>query len=260
MYQLIYDGQAWFDYACRFPPSEFGSQTSTSLWGSSPTAVWGTGVQGVLFRYNGSHWNDWIFQHSGIPFDLDDLWGTSAANIYAVGERGSMLHYNGSAWVPVASIPTLQRLNAVWGSGANDIFAVGDWGTILHYNGTAWSLMNSGVFTHLYDVWGSSASNVYTVGSEGTVLHYDGVGWSGENVQTSMDLYAVWGAPEGLPVWAGGSGNQILVLEYRTWINFSSGKCVPIISHCFNFSTWLYNQYNNIHLPYHRKRRKKRYG
>ena len=29
------------------------------------------------------------------------------------------------------------------------------------------------------------------------------------------------GVPRGgLPVWAGGSGNQILVLEYRTWINF----------------------------------------
>ena len=102
------------------------------------STVWGTGVQGALFRYSGGHWEDWIFQHSGIPFDLADLWGTSAANIYAVGQRGSILHYNGSAWVPETSIPTLQRLNAAWGSSASDIFAVGDLGTIVHYNGSAW--------------------------------------------------------------------------------------------------------------------------
>jgi photosystem II stability/assembly factor-like uncharacterized protein len=218
MYQVVYDGHTWIDYACRFPPPEYGNQHGTSLWGSSPTNVWGTGVQGALFRYSGDHWDYWIFQHSGIPFDLDSLWGTSASNIYAVGERGSILHYDGSTWVQQATDLTVQRLNAVWGSGPSDIFAVGDWGVILHFNGTAWTVMNSDSLAHLYGVWGNSATNVYAVGSEGIIFHYNGAAWSAENSHTTMDLYSVWGPPGGFPVWAAGSGSQILVLEYRTYL------------------------------------------
>lgn len=215
-YILHFDGQSWTDYACRFAPSEFGNQIGTSLWGSSPTDIWGTGVQGTLFRYNGAQ--DWIFQASGISFDLVDLWGTSSDNIYAVGERGSIFRYNGAVWSPQTGIPTIQRLNAAWGSGPNDIYAVGDWGVILHFNGIQWSARSSGTYAHLYGVWGTSASNVYAVGSEGTILHYNGSVWSPENSHSDMDLYAVWGLPGGWPVWAGGSGSQILVREYRTFV------------------------------------------
>ena len=215
-YMLHYDGQSWTDYACKFAPPEFGNQIGTSLWGSSPTDIWGTGVQGGLFRYDGPY--EWIFQASGTPFDLTDLWGTSSDHIFAVGERGSIYRYNGAAWSPQTGIPTIQRLNAVWGSDPNDIFAVGDWGVILHFNGAAWSVMNNASLAHLYGVWGTSASNVYAVGSEGTILHYNGSVWSPENSHSDMDLYAVWGLPEGWPVWAAGSGSQILVREFRAFV------------------------------------------
>jgi hypothetical protein len=112
---------------------------------------------------------------------------------------------------------TMQRLNAVWGSGPSDIIVVGDWDEILHFNGSAWSEMESGTLAQLYGVWGNSASNVYAVGTQGTILHYNGTAWSAQDSRTSMDLYSVWGPPSGFPVWAGGSGSQILSLDYRNY-------------------------------------------
>jgi hypothetical protein len=188
-YVLHYDGSQWA--AMLGVPQD---QVVTAVWGTSPTSLWATRIDGSVIHYDGS---SWTFSGLPTPARLESIFGTSATDIYAVGYNfpsataGYVYHFDGSSWQLV--LTTSLALSRVWASGASDVWAVGDAGLVLHYDGTAWSQVATPTTAVLRGVWGTSSSDVMAVGERGTILHYDGSAWSQMTSPTTFDLWGVWG-------------------------------------------------------------------
>ena len=174
-----------------------GSDTVTSIWGSSADDVWMTADNSVYVSYErgmtlhgtprdaggkeAGPLDDrlaWTPVDSQSSLTLESVWGSSANDVWAVGGGGNIRHFvtGDIRWQEVVS-PTKETLRSVWGSGPKDIWAVGDNGTIIHWDGTSFKASTAqfpiGIKPRLNGIWGSGPDDVWIVG-DGVVLHYTG--------------------------------------------------------------------------------------
>jgi hypothetical protein len=71
------------------------SQSLYSVWGSSASDVWATGVQGVAVHYVGGKWSVQSPASTGLIWSVS---GTSAGNVYAIDSNGALFHFDGTSW------------------------------------------------------------------------------------------------------------------------------------------------------------------
>ena len=148
------------DYVWNIDSVDYGSLPGTiqleSIWGSSPTDVWGA---------NGD-----------APDVRDCLW-----------------HYDGVKWTrategtPITEFTGNKVVYAVWGSAQNNVWAFGRKinqnvlsAFIMHYDGNQWTDATpanvAALSSHLYDVTLHAANNIWVGGYE-YALHYSGSNW-----------------------------------------------------------------------------------
>lgn len=159
-----FDGTAWTE------PHHGSHLPTMAIWGQDTSSLWEVGVQGLVNRWDGHHW-----QRLGADYGPNyfGVWGSSPSDVWVVGSAGSIVRWSGDKSVPVAS-GTKNDLYAVHGFGERDVWAAGAAGTILHWQGTAWALATSPSPNALLGAWGSSASDIWLVGENGVVLHHSG--------------------------------------------------------------------------------------
>ena len=143
-----------------------GSHLPTmALWGLDSSSLWEVGLQGMVNRWDGHHW-----QRVGgeVGPNFFGVWGHAANDVWVVGSAGSIVHWSG----PPTTVPsgTTNDLHAVRGFGAQDVWAVGDQGTILHWQGSAWAPSKSPAPNALLGIWGANARDIWLVGENGIVL------------------------------------------------------------------------------------------
>ena len=154
-----FDGSTWTE------PHHGSHLPTMALWGADSSNLWEVGLQGMVNRWDGHHW-----QRAGgeVGPNFFGIWGSAANDVWVVGSSGAIVHWNDTP-TPVAS-GTKNDLHAVRGFGAKDVWAVGDQGTILHWQGSAWVSSKSPSPNALLSVWGASARDLWIVGENGVVL------------------------------------------------------------------------------------------
>lgn len=162
---------------------------SRAIWGAASDAIYAVGVNGSIYRYNGS-WSPMTAPAQTAT--LLGVHGTAANDVWAVGLGGGILRYNGT-WSKVTSNTTTDLL-AVWAATTTDAVAVGLGGTIMRWNGATWASVASGTTNDLRGVWGFASNDIWVVGDAGTVLHWNGTAWTAVASGTSRTLRGVWGA------------------------------------------------------------------
>jgi hypothetical protein len=157
-----FDGKTWTE------PHHGSHLPTMALWGLQSSSLWEVGLQGMVNRWDGHHWQR-IGGESGPNFF--GVWGSAANDVWVVGSGGSIAHFRGEKPTIVSS-GTTNDLHAVRGFAENDVWAVGDQGTILHWQGSLWAPFDSPSPSALLSVWGTSARDVWIVGENGAVLHH----------------------------------------------------------------------------------------
>jgi len=155
-----FDGKTWTE------PHHGSHLPTMALWGLDSSALWEVGLQGMVNRWDGHHWQR-VGGELGPNFFA--VWGNTARDVWIVGSAGAIVHWGDTP----TTVPsgTTNDLHAVRGFGEKDVWAVGDQGTILHWQGSAWAPSTSPSPSALLGVWGASASDVWIVGENGVVLH-----------------------------------------------------------------------------------------
>lgn len=157
-----FDGSSWTE------PHHGSHLPTMGLWGLDSSNLWEVGLQGMVNRWDGHHWQR-VGGEEGPNFF--GVWGSSANDVWIVGSAGAIVHWAGGAPTTVPS-GTSNDLHAVRGFSEKDVWAVGDQGTILHWRGTAWAPSPSPSPNALLAVWGASARDVWLVGENGVVLRH----------------------------------------------------------------------------------------
>lgn len=148
------------DYVWSIDSIDYGNLPSLiqleSIWGSSPTDVWGVNgdafdVRDCLWHYDGVKWSR---ATEGTPITSGNgnkvvysVWGTAQNNVWAFGRKRNfgtltafIMHYNGSQWIDATptNVAALNiNLYCVYGTAANNIW-VGGYEYALHYDGSNW--------------------------------------------------------------------------------------------------------------------------
>lgn len=157
-----FDGTTWTE------PHHGSHLPTMAVWGLDASSLWEVGLQGMINRWDGHHW-----QRVGgeLGPNFFGVWGSAANDIWIVGSAGTIAHSSGEKPATVAS-GTTNDLHAVRGFSAEDVWAVGAQGTILHWQGSVWVPFSSPSPNALLGIWGSSARDVWLVGENGVVLHH----------------------------------------------------------------------------------------
>jgi hypothetical protein len=211
-------------------------------------AVGGSGVQGVITRFDGTAWH----LNSTSDFtNFTGVWGSGPSDVWAVGnpygaisdtESNSIVHFLGSLWNPVPdNAPTDQAkvLASVWVANAADAWAASYGGPLLHWNGTAWAPSSSppsGYFTH---VWGRASDDVWAAGPG--IFHFDGKSWASQGVQAQLNAVggAIAASSDAQGVWAA-SGRAIFELIPGTQLTCQAiggtcGSSCPAAGHLSDY-------------------------
>jgi List-Bact-rpt repeat protein/parallel beta helix pectate lyase-like protein/thrombospondin type 3 repeat protein len=211
---LHFDGTGW----STVDPGFTIADRLWDVWGASASNVFIVGEMGVVYRYNGSTWED-MSGISGTQATLVSLWGATANKVFAAGSGGTVIRYDGGSWNPMIGVDAT-NLRDIWGTSGSDVFVVGTGGTIWHYDAVVpdeWMAQTSNTSEFLTGVSGTSGSDVVAVGAVGTVQRYDGT-WTAETDSlTQVDLYGVWGAAEN-EVFAVGGAETILFYDGAIWM------------------------------------------
>lgn len=149
------------DYVWSIDSIDYGNLPSLiqleSIWGSSPTDVWGANgdaadVRDCLWHYDGVKWSratdDTPITSGNGNKVVYSVWGTAQNNVWAFGRKinqgtlsAFIMYYDGSQWID-ATPPNVAALNinlyCVYGKAANNIW-VGGYEYALHYDGSVWN-------------------------------------------------------------------------------------------------------------------------
>ena len=157
-----FDGVAWTE------PHHGSHLPTMALWGLNSSDLWEVGLQGMVNRWDGQHW-----QRIGGELGPNFLgvWGSAANDVWVVGSGGATVHWAGPTPTIVPS-GTTNDLHAVRGFNAQDVWAVGDQGTILHWQGSTWAISSRPPPASLLALWGPSARELWIVGENGLVLRH----------------------------------------------------------------------------------------
>ncbi len=175
-----YDGTSW---TLQTPSGQDKCSNISSVWGSSASEVFASGLHGLVLRRAGGKWqiiSDYNAKYWS--WNFHGLWGTSPTNVFSaaklgkvtsVTRMGAVFRYDGAALTK--SLPDLKKaqLGSVWGTSPTDVYAVGQNFTIQRYDGAKWSAMATGAKGDdrgdLFSVGANKAGDVYAVGKYGTI-------------------------------------------------------------------------------------------
>ncbi len=150
-----------------------------SMWGSSPSDVWGASIRAADLRnsfwhYDGKKWSRAIFDTPlSIPGNgsiiIGGVWGTAQNNVWGFGLRQHsnpewfepfVMKYDGTTWTEVFGDRNNMPLGieAIRGINENE-FWVAAYGNITHYNNGVWKRYSLGTL-NIYAI-AKIGSNVY---------------------------------------------------------------------------------------------------
>ncbi|NMC69778.1 MAG: hypothetical protein GYA57_06875 [Myxococcales bacterium] len=157
-----FDGTTWRS-------ATFGSVRLRGLWGYRNNDLWGVGLGGQIWHWDGTRW---VESDSGTTYDLYAVHGTGSSAVRAVGAGGRETTYSGFRWTASSVGVTTSALYGYYARSATEAWAVGASGTIVRRDGSVWKLYAPSPTSYdLYSV--HSAGNViFAVGAGGTVLTY----------------------------------------------------------------------------------------
>lgn len=164
-----------------------------SIWGSSPSDVWGANgdaadVRDCFWHFDGIKWarateGTPITEYTGNKV-IYSVWGTAQNNVWAFGRKinqgyvsAFIMHYDGNLWTDVT--PTnlaslIAPLYCVYGISENNIW-VGGYEYVINYNGNSWttykiadslivgSISGNGkfIYANAYSPWGKNIQSIY---------------------------------------------------------------------------------------------------
>jgi len=193
------------------------NQNLYSVWGSSATAVWAVGAQGVAVFYNGT---SWVVKS---PPSLATLWsvhGTAANNVFAAGDSGQVYKWNGTAWSVAATLPSGVTQAGVFVDGPDSLWVAGSkpsYFTSLYRVVSGTVTLVGSAFEELDNgggaaVWANSPTDVWAAIQDGYPAHYDGTSVTNE---TGAGI-------NGDAIWASSATN--LLIGGRTFIQQWNGS------------------------------------
>ncbi len=134
---------------------QFGFQSLTSIWGSSPNDVWIVGDAATyvnkIWHYDGTKWKNYLLDQYAEPISVH---GISSSEIWMVTTESDVWKYDGIKWSKFTTIVPdgYKRIlfEDIYGY-RNNLYAVGiaekqdgDYtGVIVHYNGSKWEVLNT---------------------------------------------------------------------------------------------------------------------
>lgn len=182
---LHFNGNTWKEN------SDTGGSNFKSIWGSKPTGMWVTGVNGIgsysqpavmeyLWRDN---WN--VIMTDPKKRFFCSIWGVSKNEMYFGGENGQVVRLHNLYFIDLPRVPTDKIICSLWGTDGNNLYAVDTGGGAFWFNGGVWHPIKGDCKTKFRAVSGSSASDVYLVGhpfplpenQDESVFHFDGKKW-----------------------------------------------------------------------------------
>jgi photosystem II stability/assembly factor-like uncharacterized protein len=102
-----------------------------SVWMNSMTDGWAGGRNGVMVRWNGSTWTEYVMPSTSW---IEDILFIAPDDGWAVGGWGYINHWNGTEWSLVNTPLSSGWLNGIDMLSLTEGWAVGDNGTILRYS------------------------------------------------------------------------------------------------------------------------------
>ncbi len=211
--------------------SVFSTPSTTTLldiWGTSSTNIYAAGINGTLWRYDGSGWAE---IDTGVSDNVLAIDGLSDGSFWVTTNGAQILFSNGNAFGE--SPPSLGDLRAAW--AADNIARYYVAGRQLYgqrFNLTGWvtfAAANGSFDQIVNDMWGSSSSNVYAAATGGRVLRTTGGAWLTTTVSAAFNMKAIWGT----------SSSNIFLFGY----NFSNSPAFQSAYWRFDGTTWTLRQY-----------------
>jgi len=172
------------------------NQNLYSVWGSSATAVWAVGAQGVAVFYNGTQW---VVKSPPSLATLYSVHGTAANNVFAAGNSGKIYKWDGTAWSVAATLPCGVLQAGVFVDGPDTLWVGGSTGSYF----TSLYRVESGIVTLVgsayesFDngggaaVWANSPTDVWVDIQDGYPAHYDGTMVT-NNTSATINGDAIW--------------------------------------------------------------------
>ena len=182
----------------------------TAIWGSSPSDIWTSGVDGTLFHFNGSAWQrkpSPVVIPPQIFFNLNSISGAGPDEAYMLGwtDDQSIVQNTyyffklqsgewsviDSAKVGGGKLEVKWGYEELWNSPWNTLYSVG--GGCFKWSGSKWEEMID-TSTYMESIHGSNENNLFMVGHFGQLWHYNGNDWLKlANVEFDDFTYnAVW--------------------------------------------------------------------
>ncbi|MBI5489042.1 MAG: hypothetical protein HY905_17035 [Deltaproteobacteria bacterium] len=186
----------------------------TAVWGSGPTDVWVSGLEGTLLHFDGTAWEQ---VDLGTTSWIESLGGTGPDDVCAGVRDRKLFCRDGGSWrrveLPVDDYfqvsdieagnggelfiaswtgPLLERRDGVWevverapldlgdiaAAGDGDLFAIGGLdGGVLRFHDDLWIAQGAPIEGDPHDVWAESGDDAYVVGGAADILHFDGEEW-----------------------------------------------------------------------------------
>ncbi len=173
------------------------NQSLYGVWGSSATAVWAVGAQGVAVFFNGAQW---VVKSPPSPATLYSVHGTAANNVFAAGDSGKVYKWSGAAWSVAATLPSGVVQAGVFVDGPDTLWVGGSTGSYftslyrvvngaVTLVGSAYESFDSGI--NGAAVWASSPTDVWVTIQDGYTAHYDGMTVT-NNPSTTVNGDAIW--------------------------------------------------------------------
>jgi hypothetical protein len=198
------------------------SQSLYSVWGSSASDVWATGVQGVAVHYVGGKWSVQSPPSSGLIWSVH---GTAANDVYAIDSNGAVFHFDGTSWSTTSWTTTSIYDQCLFVDGAGSAWIGGQQSSTFSmalFRATSsvalvgttsvGTVINSGGCS----LWAVSPTDVWLSGT--SLLHYDG---SSLTPVSGVGAAAVW-AYGSNAVYAG-AGTTVSIRNGSTWTPSNTG-------------------------------------
>ena len=198
------------------------SQSLYSVWGSSASDVWATGVGGVAVHYVGGQWSVESPPSTGLIWSVS---GTAANNVYAIDSNGSVFRFDGASWSTTSwtaggiydQCLFVDGTGSAWIGGLQSSpFTMALFRATSSVAQVATSSVGDVINSGACGVWAVSPTDVWLSGT--SLVHYDGA-----------SLTAVSGVPA-TSIWAyganavfAGADSSVSIWNGTTWTPSNTG-------------------------------------